>query len=166
MIYDRVNEIYLPVYYGTVTGKTESCYRAFLLAMKTDLKGKFNPSTIGVDYESAVINAVKEVFPNAKLIGCTFHYKQAIRRKMLELGIPKDIVSYCMIPGMVDLLTVLPPKDIKTIDSKGVLYVAMLIESATSEVVVEDEVKMCISDWMTSEVGAAKMKKFWSYMDK
>lgn len=166
MIYDRVNEIYLPVYWATVTGKTESCYRAFLLAMKEDLKGKFNPSTIGVDFESALINAVKEVFPNAKLIGCTFHFKQAIRRKMLELGIPKDIVSYCMIPGMVDLLTVLPPKDIRTIDSKGVLYVAMLIESSTSTVVVEDEKKMCISDWVNSEVGAAKMKKFWSYMDK
>ena len=83
--------------------------------MIEDLGGKFDPETIGVDFEQAFINALRECFPNAKIIGCLFHWKQAIRRKMIGLGIPKEVVSYFMRPGKLDLLTVLPPEDIATI---------------------------------------------------
>ena len=166
MIYDDVNEFYLPVYYATVTGKTPSCYRTFLQAMKEDLGGKLNPISIAVDFEPAFINVLKEVFPSAKIIGCLFHWKQSIRRWMIANGIPKGVVSHFMKPGYLDLLSVLPPEDLKTVNGKGALYVAMLIESASCEVVVEDEKKMCINDWVNSTVGAAKMNKFWSYMDK
>jgi len=35
-----------------------------------------NPENIIVDFESALIAAVRESFPNARLIGCHFHFIQ------------------------------------------------------------------------------------------
>lgn len=54
-------------------------------------KNKFplKVNTITIDFEPAIINSAKNVFPNIHLIGCLFHYKQAIRRQLLSLGLYK-----------------------------------------------------------------------------
>ena len=137
--------------------------------MIEDLGGKFDPETIGVDFEQAFINALRECFPNAKIIGCLFHWKQAIRRKMIGLGIPKVVVSYFMRPGMLDLLTVLPPEDIATINSKDLIYVAALMEGGLVNIVMEDGAKIPVCEWIKSDRlddGNSKMVKFWDYVSK
>jgi len=40
-----------------------------------------------VDFEIGLINALKQVFKNAKPIRCFFHYTRAIRKKCQELGL-------------------------------------------------------------------------------
>ena len=45
-------------------------------------------SYIGVDFERAFFTQLGTHFPDAKLMGCLFHFKQAARRKMVDLGIP------------------------------------------------------------------------------
>ena len=40
-----------------------------------------------------LMNVLRDEFPQAKHIGCLFHFKQALRRKLLELGVPR--VTLC-----------------------------------------------------------------------
>ena len=40
-----------------------------------------------VDFESGLINALKETFKDAKRIGCFFHYTRALRKKAQYLGL-------------------------------------------------------------------------------
>ena len=124
--------------------------------------------SVGVDFEMAFINALRKVFPDARLIGCLFHWKQAIRRKLLELGFPKEVTSFIMKPGNLDLLTVLPLKDVATVDSKGPLYVCCRIESPVGmrTMKLPDGKKILISEWFQSPDGTEKMLLFWQYMDR
>jgi len=122
----------------------------------------------GVDFEQAFINALEQVFPMARIVGCLFHWKQAIRRKLIGFGFPKEVVSAFMRPGKLDLLTVLPIEDVASVDSKGVLYVAREIESASDAwpIKLEDGTKQSVHDWIASPEGAEKMIKFWTYMHR
>jgi hypothetical protein len=45
-----------------------------------------------VDFECAFFTQLGAHFPDAKLMGCLFHFKQAARRKMVDLGIPNSEV--------------------------------------------------------------------------
>ena len=136
--------------------------------LKEDLHHKCDPATIGVDFEQGLINATRFSFPKAKLVGCAFHFKQAVRNYMLSLKIPKEVVHWYMEPGNFDLLTVLPKEDVSSIDGKGVLYVAMLCESAPSSrtIEMEDKSKVLVSDWIMSVDGREKMCRFWKYVER
>ena len=46
--------------------------------------------TITVDFETALINALREIFKNIKIIGCYFHYMQALDRNARKLGFYKE----------------------------------------------------------------------------
>jgi hypothetical protein len=52
---------------------------------------------------------VKAAFPGAHSIGCLFHFKQAIRRKLVKLGIDASQVLIAMQPGHLDLVTIVDP---------------------------------------------------------
>ncbi len=41
------------------------------------------------DFEKAAIGAVREVFPNATVKGCNFHFRQALYRRVAELGLKR-----------------------------------------------------------------------------
>lgn len=47
----------------------------------------YSPTQINVDFELAAINAIKEVFPNAKIQGCFFHLAQSIVRNLGTNGL-------------------------------------------------------------------------------
>jgi hypothetical protein len=43
---------------------------------------QFNPQSVHLDYEEAVINAFKYAFPNIAVKGCYFHLMQNLRDKL------------------------------------------------------------------------------------
>ena len=45
-----------------------------------------NPQFITIDFEQAVILAVKLIFPNAIIKGCNFHFNKCIYTKLQDLG--------------------------------------------------------------------------------
>ena len=61
------------------------------------------------------MNAVDVEFPNRDMICCEFHFKQAIRRKLIgDLHLPKDLVADFMIEDrLFKVLTVIPPDAIE-----------------------------------------------------
>lgn len=79
------------------------------------------------DFEVGLLKACQTHFcgttqsPPARIVACLFHFKQALRRKMIELGIPKPLIhSLCKSNGLLELLTVIPPEDIIT---KGIPFI-------------------------------------------
>jgi hypothetical protein len=83
-----------------------------------------DPAYIGVDFERAFFTQVANHFSEADLIGCLFHFKQALRRKMINLGIPEEEVKFAMQKGVIDLITVIPVEDL---NPKGTAFVATKI---------------------------------------
>jgi len=53
-----------------------------LLKCKPDL----DPKSIQIDFEQAFISAFKDIFPNAKINVCFFHFCQCLWRKIQSLG--------------------------------------------------------------------------------
>ncbi|RAW20268.1 hypothetical protein PC110_g23290 [Phytophthora cactorum] len=70
---------------------------------------KLDPGTVCCDFEMALLQGAKDQFPDAKRIGCLFHWEQAIRRKLVALRISEDKIKKVMTLGALDTLTVLPP---------------------------------------------------------
>ena len=82
------------------------------------------PQFIFMDFERAIINAMKSQFPNTIIVGCLFHFKQAIRKHLTELKIKPEHISAAMAPTVIDLLTVIPKDEIT---KKGIPYVKDVI---------------------------------------
>ena len=72
--------------------QTTTYHRLFTLIQSKciDHRIALSPSTIIVDFEVAVHNVVRSVFPNSTLHGCLFHYGQALSRKLQELGLSSN----------------------------------------------------------------------------
>ena len=87
-------------------------------------------------------------FPEATLIGCLFHFKQALRRKMIKLGIPEEEVKFVMQKGVIDLITVIP---VEHLNPKGTAFVAAKIYDYCAELYGKgsDEYKESEKRWMT-----------------
>lgn len=52
-----------------------------------------DPHRVMSDYEKGMRTAISQIWQNAFLAGCHFHYKQAIRRKLISYGLKRFIAS-------------------------------------------------------------------------
>ncbi len=55
--------------------------------MRSNLQQDLLPSVILSDFEQAIMQAAKSVFPAVTIKGCYFHFCQAFLRKMQSLGL-------------------------------------------------------------------------------
>ena len=117
---------------------------------------KLKPSHVYYDFEKALINAVREYFPDSYIVGCLFHFKQALCRYMIskdKLDMPEDQADMAIEKNCLDILTIIPKAKIK---KKDIPYVKSVI--STIEKTEEDEDK-----W---EQFWAYFKKFWCSSDE
>ena len=131
-----------------MTNKSQKMYRNALEWVFKLSGRRINPKTVTCDFEQALMNAVAGIFPFSKIIGCFFHWKQAIRRKLASLKMTneKEIIDRAMVKNSMDILTVIPVNEIK---KKGISF-------------VKDNLKDAILEDNDSE----KMDKFWNYFEK
>lgn len=64
--------------------KSEAAYKHVLQYLQSnviDLK----PTSVITDYECSLRNALKSVYPTVKMVGCWFHYTNALRRKSTRI---------------------------------------------------------------------------------
>lgn len=64
--------------------KTSAAYAAVFKYIEENIC-KLNPTSFMTDYECAMRNGLRAVYPNAKLHACWFHYTQAVRRKSSKI---------------------------------------------------------------------------------
>lgn len=78
-----------PVCYSVTQKKSTRTYRILFQSLK-DAAATFgfnlNPSSHMMDFESAAAKASKQVFPNADIKFCHFHFAKAIWRKIKSSG--------------------------------------------------------------------------------
>lgn len=123
MVFDARLHIFVPVAWILMTGKTIECYwQAF--NWLTSIVDSIDPAFVGVDFERAFFTQVLNHFAEAEIIGCLFHFKQALHRKMIKLGIPDEEVRFTMRKGVMDLITVIPKDEL---NPKGVNFIAAMI---------------------------------------
>eukprot|EP00644_Phytophthora_capsici_P012662 jgi/Phyca11/113211/e_gw1.23.476.1 len=101
------------------------------------------------DFERGLINAVRDQFPDATIIGCLFHFKQAVRRNMQKLRIPVEETKTMMKRGFLDSLTVMSHD---RIDPDGFQYVIKKFRAAL--------------DGNGTEYSSDKWTQFWEYFRK
>ena len=91
----RVKGVTLPCFYSFLPTKESVTYRVMFNHLKLAI-GDTIPSVFHVDYELAVMNGVKEAFPETRLQGCLVHFKRSLRRKISELQlascVDRDVV--------------------------------------------------------------------------
>lgn len=123
MLFSHPHQMYIPIWFILLQSKKEATYvRALNQAIKTS-PALLNAVTITSDFEKGLLNAVHSEFPSAIFIGCLFHFKQALWRKLIDLGIPEELVHELMSEGgLIGLLTVIP---IDEIISKGIPYIRL-----------------------------------------
>ncbi|KRY25334.1 hypothetical protein T01_6361, partial [Trichinella spiralis] len=79
----------VPAVYCLCTGKDIATY-GFIFQALIDkaavLEVDLNRDTIICDFETALMPAIQDYFPNTRVQGCYFHFCQAVHRKVSELG--------------------------------------------------------------------------------
>jgi len=126
MVHDRASGFYVPVFFILTTARTSDTYWDVfnLIIQATDQQ--IEPAEVVCDFEAGLIGAVQVQFPNADVLGCLFHFKQAVRRRMRRLTISEPATRVAMERGMLDMLTVIPPDEVAT---TGIAWVKTQIKA-------------------------------------
>jgi len=104
-----------PGLYALLPGKSQVVYETLLREVKK-LCPNMKPSRIMTDFETAATNTFRNNFKNAKVIGCFFHFKQALLRRFQKHDAVwktynVDLLSTLQI-HMIFALTYVPPRDV------------------------------------------------------
>ena len=89
-------------------------------------KCELSPFAVHVDFEKVLVNAVRSKFPNVVIVGCYFHFKQALFRWLKKSNIHPEQVLMAMEPNCIDFLTIVPKKEIIKF---GIPHLKMVIKS-------------------------------------
>jgi hypothetical protein len=117
MCFDAGTNLYIPCAYALLTGKNEYLYCALLRELVVLLDYKWMSKIVVVDFEKALVNAVKYEFSESRIIGCYFHFKQALSKKMTKYVSDADEVRKCL--DAVNVLTLVPHNEL----ALGIAYV-------------------------------------------
>ncbi|KAK1945604.1 hypothetical protein P3T76_002652 [Phytophthora citrophthora] len=142
MAHDPAYDVYIPVLTILLEAKDEWSYWHALHWVCVLGKMKMTPASVTCNFEAALIKGVRDRFPEIDVIGCLFHWKQAIRRKLVDLRFSANQISEAMAPGVLDVLTVIPPDEIRT---KDIPYAMSLMST-----------KRCVQLWT----------QFWDYFTR
>lgn len=71
--------------YVLMTRKTQEAYTHLFKYIDAEII-KLQPTSFMTDYEVAMRNALRSVFPEAQLSSCWFHYCQAVKRHGSQIG--------------------------------------------------------------------------------
>jgi hypothetical protein len=120
MAHDKSTSVYVPIFYVLLQSKKEETYKHALRLCAAAANDRLEVHNVTCDFEMGIINAMKDQFKKP-VVGCEFHWKQAVRRKLLALQVPKENISDLMGPdGLIHLLTEIPIADI---ERKGIPYI-------------------------------------------
>ena len=93
MYKDDVSENKIPGLYILMNNKSEKSYeivfKSVLNIINKDKEYNLEIKSVVTGEEIELINVVKKVFPNARLISCLFHYKQDIMKNVKQYGLYK-----------------------------------------------------------------------------
>lgn len=104
-----------PLLYALLPNKSGETYKQ-LFTMVKSLDHGISPGMIHIDFELATINAIREVFPGARLGGCFFHLMRNMKKKIAACDLTKEYNSdpqFSLAARMIVALAFVPPEAIE-----------------------------------------------------
>jgi len=84
----------IPLAWCLLPNKTQATYEEMFRAISDGLITTYGDTgdhhVFLVDYEMAAINGIRAVFPDAVIKGCTFHFRQAVYRRVQQEGLKAE----------------------------------------------------------------------------
>ena len=77
----------IPLVYCLMSRRQTSDYKAVFQAIVASFQSQPKLRRVVLDFEAAVWNSLKIVFPTAEIRGCSFHFTQAVYRKLQNIGL-------------------------------------------------------------------------------
>ncbi|KAE8909486.1 hypothetical protein PF003_g5890 [Phytophthora fragariae] len=148
MVHDRASGVFVPVFYVLSTSRTADSYWDMIHFIVQATDQQIEPAEIVCDFEAALMDSLQTQFPNAIVLGCLFHMKQALRRAMKRYAIPEEECLIAMTHGVLDTLTVIQHDHIE----RGIKLVKREIK------------RRCVVADVT--YSAAKWGEFWGYFER
>ena len=134
MIFEYSTSSFVPVLYALMTHKCEELYSQVFAQIVILTGKKIKCRTYTSDFERGLMNQLAEHLGNygGFHVGCLFHFKQAIRKYLIEkcgLGL-SQVLPEAMALGGLDILCVLPRDEVEEI---GIPYIRSLLELGIPE---------------------------------
>jgi hypothetical protein len=101
----------VPLAFCLMSSRRSTDYRLIfreLLKLITDRQLTCKVETIVCDFEKATWRACRQVLPNVRILGCFFHWSQAVLRKLKAVGLQIDYSNDSDIHKFCRLLFALP----------------------------------------------------------
>ena len=109
-----------PLMYALMSSKNSALYSKIFQDIK-QIAPNFEPDIFLCDFESGLINALRQNFKNSSIHGCWFHYTQAILRRIAGDGNKKLFMKsakFRTISKRLFSLALLPPTKIASVFNK------------------------------------------------
>ena len=82
---DHVKQV--PLVFVIMTGRKKRDNKAVLQAVISTLPNPPRVTKVTLDFEKAMWGAIRQVQPNVQLMGCWFHWTQALWRKVSSIDL-------------------------------------------------------------------------------
>jgi hypothetical protein len=92
-IHGVLNGHYVPLVFALLPAKATNCYAStfkYVVDKCVGLGVIFSPAVVVADFEIAIHNSVRSVWPNASIVGCRFHLAQAWWRNIKSLKLSME----------------------------------------------------------------------------
>lgn len=86
----------MPLVWALLPGKSNTIYAEMFAAIRQALLSRYGSNRQHVfltDFELAAVDAIKATFPDSKVKGCTFHFRQALMRHVADEGLRAAYIS-------------------------------------------------------------------------
>jgi hypothetical protein len=87
----------LALAWALLPNKTKSTYVELFASIRKAFEDKFNDAgqrrVFVTDFEIAAMESIRQTFPESTLKGCTFHFRQALMRRVADLGLRTEYSS-------------------------------------------------------------------------
>lgn len=103
-----------PVAYALLQNKQTATYAEMINRLK-ELVPDLSPEKISCDFELAAINAFKDAFPEAEILGCLFHLAKNLRKHLGShhlMGRYKNDANFALQSRMITSLAFIPTGDL------------------------------------------------------
>lgn len=98
----------VPLVFVLMSRKNQEDYAKVFQAIKQLLRPDPDVEEVIMDFEVAMWNAIREVFPSVHLHGCTFHWAQAVWCKVQQIGLATAYIERGPVYDFVHQLLALP----------------------------------------------------------
>ena len=105
-----IGSISVPVAWFLLPNKEFSTYMKVLTCLKE--RGLQAPRQFHVDFEIAVMKAIRDVFPESKIIGCSVHFRRNIKKHLKDKGLLQHYMTDTEIQTFIRYIwamTLVPP---------------------------------------------------------